>query len=244
MTNPADTTLGLAGAVALVTGGNGCIGHAIVEALADAGAKVVSADLEHDADSRGSPARCDVASSAEVDALVEGIVAEQGGLDVVVHCAGITRDAVLWKLSDEDWQSVQRVNLDSAFFILRAAARHLRRSGRGAVVLVSSINGERGKLGQANYSASKAGLIGLARSAARELGRDGARVNVVAPGFIESRMTAGLPEYVREQALAETVLGRIGSPADVAASVLFLCSRQASHVTGQVLRVDGGQLIA
>jgi NAD(P)-dependent dehydrogenase (short-subunit alcohol dehydrogenase family) len=151
---------------------------------------------------------------------------------------------MFWKLSDEDWSDVLRVNLDAAFFLLRAAAPHLRSSSRGAVVLISSINGERGKLGQSNYSASKAGLIGLAKSAARELGRDGARVNVIAPGFIETAMTESLPESVREKAIEESVLGRVGQPEDVAGAVLFLCSDLSRHITGQVLRVDGGQLIA
>jgi NAD(P)-dependent dehydrogenase (short-subunit alcohol dehydrogenase family) len=179
-----------------------------------------------------------------VRALVEHVVAAHGRLDFVVHCAGITRDAVLWKLADEDWDAVLRVNLDAAFHLLKAAAPHLRRSERGAVVLIASINGERGKFGQANYAASKAGLIGLARTAARELGRDGARVNVVAPGFIATPMTAALADEHRQAALAETALGRAGRPEDVAAAVLFLCSDLARHVTGQVLRVDGGQLMA
>lgn len=237
--------LGLDGAVALVTGGGGKIGTAIVELLAEAGARVVAADVQYTGgDASSTRAVCDVTDAAEVEALVGRIVAEHGTLDLVVHCAGITRDAVLWKLSDEDWSAVLGVNLDAAFYLLRAAAPHLRRSPRGAAVLVSSINGERGKLGQSNYAASKAGLIGLARSAARELGRDGARVNVVSPGFIETPMTGTLPAAIREQALAESVLGRVGKPEDVAGAVLFLCSELAHHVTGQVLRVDGGQLIA
>ena len=230
----------LDGSVAIVTGGAGGIGRAVAEVLGSAGARVVIADPA----SEDPEERCDVTDREQVDALVARTVERHGRLDLLVHCAGITRDGVLWKLSDDDWSDVLRVNLDSAFLLLRAAAPHLRSSGRGAVVLVSSINGERGKLGQANYAASKAGLIGLARSAARELGRDGARVNVVAPGLIETAMTADLPPAVREQALAETVLGRLGTPEDVAGAVLFLCSPLARHVTGQVLRVDGGQLIA
>jgi NAD(P)-dependent dehydrogenase (short-subunit alcohol dehydrogenase family) len=240
--------LNLHGVVALVTGGAGGIGTAIVEALGASGACVVSADVGHDEKENEGQGplqlRCDVGDPAAVRALVEHIVTEYGGLDVVVHCAGITRDAVIWKLADEDWDAVLHVNLDSAFHLLKAAAPHLRRSERGAAVLISSINGERGKFGQANYAASKAGLIGLARTAARELGRDGARVNVVAPGFIATPLTAALAEKHKEQALAETALGRPGLPEDVAAAVLFLCSDLARHVTGQVLRVDGGQLMA
>lgn len=235
--------LKLEGAIALVTGGAGKIGSAIAEALRAAGAQVVVADLGGTA---GDARRvsCDVTNTAEVTALVEGVVRDHGALDLLVHCAGITRDGVLWKLSDDDWSSVLSVNLDAAFKLLRASASHLRKSKRGAVVMISSINGERGKLGQSNYAASKAGLIGLAKSAARELGRDGARVNVVAPGFIETAMTEALPDAVRVKALEETVLGRHGQPEDVAGAVLFLCSNLARHVTGQVLRVDGGQLIA
>ena len=237
------STLRLDGAVALVTGGGGMIGRAITESLAASGARVIAVDREFERGADPSQVRCDVTDRAEVDALVARIADEYGGLDVVVHCAGITRDGVLWKLADEDWSAVLRVNLDAAFYVLRAAAPHLRRSTRGAVVLISSINGERGKLGQSNYAASKAGLIGFAKSAAREFGRDGTRVNVVAPGFIETAMTASLPESIRAQAVGETVLGRLGQPSDVAGAVLFLCSELAHHVTGQVLRVDGGQLI-
>ena len=233
------TELGLDGAVALVTGAAGAIGHAICAALEAEGARVVGLDVVEGS----GHARCDVTDRSQVEELVGSVAAEHGGVDLVIHCAGITRDRVLWKLEDEEWSSVLRVNLDSAFFLLRAAAPHLRRSDRGSVVMISSINGERGKLGQANYAASKAGLIGLAKSAARELGRDGARVNVIAPGFIETAMTEGLPAEVKQQSIAETALGRAGQPDDVAGAVVFLCSRMARHVTGQVLRVDGGQLM-
>ncbi|MCP3914457.1 MAG: SDR family oxidoreductase [bacterium] len=234
----------LDGMVALVTGGAGGIGTAIVEVLGAYGARVVSADLGHEEGESTDRVHCDVGDPLQLRAVVERVVQDYGALDAVVHSAGITRDAVLWKLSDEDWGAVMRVNLDAAFQLLKASAPHLRRSPRGAAVLISSINGERGKLGQANYSASKAGLIGLARSAARELGRDGARVNVVAPGLIGTPMTQALPQEHQERAIAETVLGRPGTPQDVAAAVLFLCSDLARHVTGQVLRVDGGQLMA
>ena len=235
---------GLDGAVALVTGGAGGIGAAVLELLASAGATTVSADAAHAGNGDLDRMPCDVSDPDAVNALVESVVAERGGLDVLVHCAGVTRDGVLWKLSDADWSQVLAVNLDSAFYLLRAAAPYLRRSERGAAVLVSSINGERGKFGQANYAASKAGLLGLARSAARELGRDGVRVNVIAPGFIATPMTASLPAEFQAQAVAETVLGRPGRPEDVASAALFLCSDLARHITGQVLRVDGGQLIA
>jgi acetoacetyl-CoA reductase/3-oxoacyl-[acyl-carrier protein] reductase len=147
-------------------------------------------------------------------------------------------------MSDEAWSDVLRVNLESAFWILRAAAPVLRAGGGGSVVLIASINGERGKFGQANYAAAKAGLIGLGRTAARELGRFGVRVNLVAPGWVDTEMTAGLDASARAKALDETALGRLGRPEDVAAAVLFLASDMSGHVTGQVLRVDGGQLTA
>lgn len=232
--------LQLSGAVALVTGASGGIGRAICASLGAEGAHVVGADL---GEAEGCVA-CDVTDRAQVEALVARTVEEHGGLDLLVHAAGITRDGMLWKLDDDDWSAVLSVNLDAAFLLLRAAAPHLRRSERGSVVLISSINGERGKLGQSNYAASKAGLIGLAKSAAREFGRDGARVNVVAPGLITTAMTERLPAPVLQRAVDETVLGRPGEPQDVADAVSFLCSGLARHVTGQVLRVDGGQLIA
>jgi len=235
----------LEGAVALVTGAAGGIGRAICVALRARGALVVGADLKPSAaDAEQDCVACDVTNLAEVEALVTRITEEHGGLDILVHAAGITRDRVLWKMEVEEWNAVMRVNLDAAFLLLRTASPHLRKSTRGSVVLIASINGERGKFGQSNYAASKAGLIGLARSAARELGRDGVRVNVVAPGLIATAMTEALPEKAREQAVAETVLGRPGQPEDVADAVVFLGSNLARHITGQVLRVDGGQLIA
>jgi acetoacetyl-CoA reductase/3-oxoacyl-[acyl-carrier protein] reductase len=236
--------LSLRGKAALVTGGAGGIGSAIVARLVEAGARVASLDRSGSPEIEGTtPLSCDLRDSRAVEAALSNLDAAFGRLDVVVHAAGITRDGVLWKLSDDDWSEVMRVNLDSAFLVLRAAAPRLRRAGGGSIVLVSSINGERGKFGQANYAASKAGLNGLARSAARELGAFGIRVNAVAPGFIRTPMTETLPAEVRERAVAETALARTGEPDDVARAVLFLVSDLARHVTGQVLRVDGGQLI-
>ena len=235
-------TLSLRGKCALVTGGSGGIGSAVVALLAQAGADVLNIDRPGcRAPANATTLECDLACPAAVRTLGDRIAAEHPRLDALVHCAGITRDGVLWKLSDQDWSEVLTINLDSAFHLLRAFVPCLREAGGGSVVLVSSINGERGKFGQSNYAASKAGLIALGKSAALELGRFGIRVNAVAPGMIDTPMTAQLDKRIVENAVAQTATGRIGSPQDVAGAVLFLCSELASHVTGQVLRVDGGQ---
>jgi NAD(P)-dependent dehydrogenase (short-subunit alcohol dehydrogenase family) len=236
--------LSLDGKVALVAGGGGGIGSAVARLFLDAGARVASADLPGRGCVEGAlPIECDLADPAGVDALVERLRREYDRLDVLVHCAGITRDAVLWKMDDAAWSEVLRVNLDSAFLVTKRCVPLMRPRGEGAIILVSSINGERGKFGQANYAASKAGLIALGRTAARELGKFGIRVNVIAPGMIETPMTASLPDDVKAAAVAETVLGWLGRPEDVAHVALFLASPMSGHVTGQVLRVDGGQLI-
>lgn len=241
----AASLISLEGKVAMVTGGAGGIGSAVVDLLARAGARVASVDLPEsaageDADGFG----CDLADADAVAGLLQEVRARFGGLDILVHCAGITRDAVLWKMAPEDWSRVLGVNLDSAFYLLHEAVPLMRDRGGGAVVLISSINGERGKFGQANYAASKAGLIGLARTAARECGNFGIRVNALAPGLIETAMTAALPKEILQRAVDETALGHLGQPEDVARAVLFLVSPLSGHVTGQVLRVDGGQLMA
>jgi acetoacetyl-CoA reductase/3-oxoacyl-[acyl-carrier protein] reductase len=231
----------LTGKVALVTGGGGGIGSAVVDLLLSAGAKVVSVDLP---DRSKSDLSCDLTKPSEVGALLSHIAKEFGRLDIVVHCAGITRDSVLWKMEDLAWSDVIAVNLDSAFYLLKEATPLLRKTGAGSVVLMSSINGQRGKFGQANYAAAKSGLIALGKTAARELGRFQIRVNLVAPGWIETRMTEDVPAELRERALEDSALGRLGEPEDVARVVLFLCSDLSRYVTGQVVRVDGGQLMA
>jgi len=243
--NRAAELMSLADKVALVTGGSGGIGSAVVRLLLEAGAVVASADLPGREPVRGAAGfECDLADETAVAGLCAELQRRYGRLDIVVHCVGITRDAVLWKMERESWSTVLRVNLDSAFLLMREAIPLMRESGTGSIVLVSSINGERGKFGQANYAASKAGLIGLGRTAAREVGKFGIRVNVIAPGLIETPMTESLPRQVVEAAIAETALGRTGEPDDVARTALFLVSPMSRHITGQVLRVDGGQLIA
>lgn len=245
MSRDPGTLVSLLGATALVTGARGGIGTHVVRLLRDAGARVLATDLPGSGpDDEEDFLPCDVSDGTDVARLAGRVKEAAGGLDVLVHAAGIVRDAVLWKMDPEDWSAVLRTNLDSAFHLLRAFAPLLRESEAGAVVLVGSINGERGKFGQGNYAASKAGLIALGRTAARELGRFGVRVNVVAPGLIRTPMTDGLPEEVTRAAVEESALGRIGEPDDVARAVLFLCTPLSGHVTGQVLRVDGGQLMA
>ncbi len=232
----------LAGRVALVAGGSGGIGGAVVAVLRRAGAEVLSLDRPGAVAPEGAAhLECDLADAAAIGALQERLPER---LDLFVHCAGITRDAVLWKLAPEAWREVMQVNLDSAFHLLQLVVPRLRRAGGGSIVLIASINGERGKFGQGNYAASKAGLIALGKSAARELGSFGIRVNSVAPGWIDTDMTRALTDEQRGRALAECALAQLGRPEDVAGAVLFLCSELSSHVTGQVLRVDGGQCTA
>ena len=238
----ADEALGLGGRVALVAGGGGAIGGAIAARLRDAGARVFCLDLP----GRNGPAgtttiACDLTQPSQVAGAVTRVGDEAARLDVVVHGAGVTRDARLWKLGDEDWKTVMATNLDSAFYLLKSAVPLMRRTGPGSIVLVSSINGQRGKVGLAAYSASKAGLDALARTAARELGAFGIRVNAVAPGWIDTPMTGRVADEIRRRAVEESVLGRLGEPDEVADTVWFLASRLGRYVTGQILRVDGGQ---
>jgi 3-oxoacyl-[acyl-carrier protein] reductase len=233
----------LDGKVALVTGASRGIGRAIALELGRAGADVVlsyqSGREEAEAvaaEIGGRAVGADVSDATSAKALVD----EAGDLDILVNNAGVTRDGVLARLSDDDWRAVIETNLSSVFYTCRAAARPMMKRRGGAIVNVSSIVGLHGNFGQTNYAASKAGIIGFTKSLARELGSRNVRANVVAPGYVRSRLTDVLPEEATKTMLDATPLGRLGDPEDVAGAVRFLCADEARFVTGAVLLVDGG----
>lgn len=233
----------LEGKTALVTGASKGIGRAIAQQLAAAGASVVlgyrSGREEAEALARelgGRAIQADVSSAEEAARLVE----EAGDLDILVNNAGLTRDGLLARMSDDDWRTVIETNLSSVFYTCRAVTRPMMRKRAGTIVNVSSIVGVHGNWGQTNYAASKAGIIGFTKSLARELGSRNVRANVVAPGYVKTQLTDVLPEDATKAMLANTPLGRLGDPEDVAGAVRFLCSDEASFITGEVLLVDGG----
>jgi 3-oxoacyl-[acyl-carrier protein] reductase len=237
----------LAGKVALVTGGSRGIGAAISRELARAGAKVAvnyrsgqEAAEAVASDIGGVAVAANVGAPGEAQALVERVEAELGDLDVLVNNAGVTRDTLIARMSDEDWEDVIDTNLRGTFNTCRAVARKMLRRRSGAIVNLSSVVGVHGNPGQANYAASKAGIIGLTKALARELGVRGVRVNAIAPGYITTELTDVLSEEQTGLILGNTPLGRLGSPEDVAAAVRFLCSDEAAFITGDVLLVDGG----
>ncbi len=233
----------LAGKAALVTGGCGGIGSAIVCSLQQAGAAAASLDLAPPPEDELPWLQCDVRSDESVQSAVQQFFQQHGRLDILVHAAGISREAVVWKLAVEDWDRIQAVNLRGAFLVLRHAIPLMRQGGGGRIVLIGSINGSRGKFGTSAYSASKAGLLGLAKSVARETGRFGITVNVIEPGWVRTRLTEALPADVRRAAEAESLLGTLLDVADISAATLFLCGPGGSRMTGQILRVDAGQFL-
>lgn len=228
------------GRTAVVSGAARGIGRCIAEWLRDAGAEVHAFDLEAGDVPGVRFAKVDVADSSRVRDVVSGLPRKP---TVLVNNAGITRDRTLMKMSDEEWRAVLDVNLGGAFHLIRALAPGMVEQGGGGIVNITSINAERGKFGQANYTAAKAGVIGLTRTAARELGPKGVTVNAVAPGMVMTDMAADLPARVLERAREEAVLERLATPEDVAGAVLFLLSDAARAITGQVLRVDAGQYL-
>ncbi len=224
----------------LVTGGNRGIGRAIAEAFAATGDAVAITYRSGEPPAGFLAVRCDVTVSAEVDAAFNTIEAEQGPVEVLVANAGITRDTLLLRMSEDDWSSVVETNLTGSFRVVKRAAKGMLRLKRGRIVLVSSVVGLLGSAGQVNYAASKAGLVGMARSLARELGSRSITANVVAPGFVETDMTAELPEQARADYVKAIPLGRFTTADEVAAVVRWLASDEAGYITGAVIPVDGG----
>ena len=241
--------------VAVVTGGASGIGRACALEFARGGADVVLVDIADEAalaqaenllkaaGGRVLSFRADVGHHERAREIVGEAVARFGRVDILVNAAGTTADAPLWEMSEEQWRRVLDVNLKGAFSFVQAAARFFRERRAGKIVSVASIEAMRGRFGLSNYAASKAGLIALTRSAAAELGRSNVNVNAVAPGFVRTPLVARLSDKIKEEAVRESALGRMAEPEDVAHVVAFLCSERARHITGEVIRVDGGQLV-
>ena len=244
----------LEGKVALVTGASKGIGRAIAQKFVEAGAQVAftylssvekGQQLEQELSAGGGRAkgyRSDAANTGQAEQLVEDVVKEFGKLDIVVNNAGITRDGLLMRMSEEQWDAVINTNLKSVFNVTKAATKHMMRAKYGSLVNITSVVGIKGNAGQANYAASKAGIIGFTKSVALELGSRNIRCNAIAPGFIETEMTGELDQKVVDEWRKAIPLKRGGSPEDVANAAVFLASDQSSYISGQVLQVDGGML--
>ncbi len=245
----------LEGKKALVTGGSSGIGRATVAILAREGAAVAFTYRKNRAGAdavlsalmetggNGLTFQADVADAARAREVVEETNKALGGLDILVNNAGANRDAVIWKMTEEAWDEVIETDLKGVFNYVRAVVSLFRERKYGKIVTVASINGLRGKFGQSNYSAAKAGVIGFSKSVARELGRASVNVNVVCPGIIGTEMIKSMPHDALQKSLSEVILGRLGEPGDVAEMIAFLASDRARHITGEVIKVDGGQYI-
>ena len=241
----------LTGKKALVTGASGGIGQAIAACLSQAGAIVTLSGtrvpaLEAVRDQLGGDVHilpCDLGDSAAVDALIPAAEAAMGGLDILVNNAGITRDNLFLRMKDEEWAKVIEVNLTSAFRLCRAAVKGMMRRRYGRIITITSVVGVMGNPGQGNYAAAKAGLIGMSKSLAQEVASRSITVNCIAPGFIETPMTAALTEAQRSAILSKVPAGALGQPGDIAAAVRYLASTEAGYVTGQTLHINGGMVM-
>ena len=247
------SNLPLSGEIALVTGASRGIGAAIADELAargatvfgtatsDGGAEAIGARL---AGKGGHGRRLDVTDAAAVDALIDAIGKESGPVSILVNNAGITRDNLLMRMKDEDWQAILDTNLTSVYRTCKAVMRSMMKARRGRIVNIASVIGATGNAGQANYAAAKAGIIAFSKSLAKEIGSRNVTVNVVAPGFIDTDMTRDLPEDARSALLGQIALGRLGEPADIARAVAFLAGPDAGYITGETLHVNGGMYMA
>ncbi len=245
--------LGLDGKNAIVTGGSLGIGSAVALVLAEEGCNVAIVDRRDESESepvvsrieaigrKGMAIQADVSSYDDAQTSVQAVIEKFGSLDILVCNAGINRDGVIWKMSEEQWDTVIDVNLKGYFNYNRAAAGVFKSQKSGKIVNISSINGIRGKFGQTNYAASKGGAISLSKSLAKELGRFNVNVNVVAPGMVMTDMAKTIPQEFLTAAIDETVVGRLAAPEECASVVAFLCSDKSRHITGEVVKVDGGQ---
>lgn len=237
--------------IAVITGASRGIGRSIALALAEAGAKIVAVDLDPVATDaivaelkdKGTEAIAvvgNVTVTEDTEKMIDAAIAAFGRVDILVNNAGITRDGLLMRMKDEDWDAVMTVNLKGAFLCSRAAAKVMTKQRYGRIINIASVVGQMGNAGQANYCASKAGLIGLTKSNARELAKRNVTVNAVAPGFIATAMTDALPEKVRDELTAQIPLARLGSADDIANAVVFLALEKSAYITGQVIAVNGG----